>query len=175
MSYMCCSLLATCCCIKWCHAYCGATGLCHPFFQGNNFIVLSPCEGLTIPQIVPLCWGWRSTFCSVGRVVLAVQLLCMTPNRLLVTVLPCPVYNGMWWVGIVRTLVRETGQKGQKIMSPLCYNSLVTFRDEWSGFFTDQSEVEVKWEKSWPKWSKVEVKWNLVLGLIFMLLWGVWA
>ena len=36
--------------------------------------------------------------------------------------------------------------------------------------FLNRSEFEVKWEKSWPKWSEVEVKWNLVLGLIFMFL-----
>ena len=27
--------------------------------------------------------------------------------------------------------------------------------------FSDRSEVEVKWEKCWPKWSEVELKWNL--------------
>ena len=33
---------APCCCIKWRRAYCGAMGLCHPFFQGGNSIVLPP-------------------------------------------------------------------------------------------------------------------------------------
>ena len=33
---------APCCCIKWCLAYCGAMGLCHPIFQGGNSIVLPP-------------------------------------------------------------------------------------------------------------------------------------
>ena len=33
---------APCCCIKWRLAYCGAMGLCHPFFQGGNSIVLPP-------------------------------------------------------------------------------------------------------------------------------------
>ena len=36
---------APCCCIKWRRAYCGATGLCHPFFQGGNSIELSPLYG----------------------------------------------------------------------------------------------------------------------------------
>ena len=37
---------APCCCIKWRLAYCGAMGLCHPFFQGGNSIVLPPLWGV---------------------------------------------------------------------------------------------------------------------------------
>ena len=45
---------APCCCLKWCIAYCGAVGLCHPYFQGGN------SKGLP-----PLPWGADHTPCII--------------------------------------------------------------------------------------------------------------
>ena len=42
---------APCCCIKWRLAYCGAMGLCHPFFQGVILWYCPLCEGLSESRV----------------------------------------------------------------------------------------------------------------------------